>query len=453
MGQGIVITIDGPAGVGKSTSARLLARRLGFTYIETGALYRSIAWLLLEKGIVDLTAQNDLLEREILDQASDTTKFQIENDPEARTRIIFENQDISSLIRQQAVEELVPIVAQQPKVRSWVTGLLRKIAKDGNFVVEGRDMGTVIFPDAPLKFFLQAEVRARAQRRYLELRAQNIFKPLDDCNKDIQTRDQLDMARDIAPLVPADDAMIIDTTNLTIQETIKSLHRHITSTLSRGAHPFETHPEETYQPGIFIAVSGPIGVGKTTLCSYLRSELLIPVFQENPDDNPFLHLYYSKLSTRASNPWAFPSQMWFLWRKHELLTSIKEQKNPAIIDRTLHEDYMFAKLVLAESELKLYEHWYRMVYSIAPDPDFIISLEASLSTLGQRIQGRKRPYEKSIPLDFLAALHHEYIKWISEYSDCPVIRIDTESQDLSSPDLRKDILDTIKNSIKGGIRL
>lgn len=443
MDQKIVLTIDGPAGAGKSTAARLLARRLGYIYIDSGALYRAITWLFLKRGPRDLSHIDTRFEEDILRDVSNKTKFQIKNDPEGRTRVLFEEADITPLIRKGDVEKIVPYIAQRTRVRSQVVSFLRNIARDNNLVVEGRDMGTVVFPEAHARFFLVASPLVRAQRRYLELRGQDVFKWLNECLRDIEIRDQIDTNREVSPLRPAEDATVIDTTNLTVAEAVQSMLDHFRSKWPKLAQSIQDELRDISQECLLITISGPIGVGKTTLSSWLSEKLNISVFKENPDDNPFIVKHYS-------NPkaWAFPSQMWFLWRKYELLNSIKEQRTSAIIDRTLHEDYMFAKVLLQQNEMNLYEQWYKVVFSNAPEQDLIISLEASVPTLYKRIRERGREYELGISPDFLNALHEEYINWISEYSDSPKIRINTELDDPRSPQVREAIATLVRNLLE-----
>ncbi len=443
MDQKIVVTIDGPAGAGKSTAARLLARKLGYVYIDSGALYRAIAWLFLKRGLNNMSHVNPKLEEDILNEVADKSKFQITNDPEGRIKILYEELDISLLIRKSDVEKVVPHIALRSSVRSHVVTSLRAIARNSNLVIEGRDMGTIVFPEARVKFFMVASPVARAQRRYLELRGQNVFKWLAECLKDIEIRDQMDTNREVAPLRPAQDAIVIDTTNLAITEVVQSMLNHLRSKYPQVAESVQFDLTDIAQQCILIAISGPIGVGKTTLSSWLSEKLNIPVFRENPDENPFIVQYYSDRMV-----WAFPSQMWFLWRKHELLNAIREQRTPAIIDRTLHEDYMFAKILLQQNEINLYEQWYRMVFSKAPDPDLIISLEASAPALYERVRERGRNYELGISVDFLESLHKEYIDWISEFSDCPKVRINTETEDPRSAQVREGISVLVHNLLQ-----
>ncbi|MGH7353905.1 MAG: (d)CMP kinase [Candidatus Rokuibacteriota bacterium] len=439
-----MITIDGPAGAGKSTVARLLALQLGLAYVDSGSLYRAVTWLLQEHGAATEPNLSDAGEEDVLRQVQDPTKLELRNDPEGSTRLYFDHKDISVAIRSSRVETLVPFVARRRRVREAITAFQRRLVSNKGAVVEGRDVGTVVFPDAPLKFFLTASIKSRAQRRFLELRRKNDSKPLADCIRDIEARDELDRTREVAPLLPAPDAVVVDTSGYTVGHTLEALLEHVIERFPQYAlvRPYPSTP-----PVTLIAVAGPIGVGKSTFCEWLGRNLSVPVFAENPDENPYIHLYYSQ-----PDRWALHSQMWFLYRKHELLISIGDQKTTGIIDRTLHEDYMFARVLsasgrLSESDLELYEHWYRLVFSLVPQPTVVVSLEASTETLRQRIADRARPYEKTLDRDFLDALNREYNAWITEYTDAPVIRVNTETTDVRQQSMREEILARVHETL------
>lgn len=433
MGETLIIAIDGPAGVGKGTAARILARRLGFLYVDSGGIYRALAWLILRSlGGDFITPEPSAIEK-VLRDVSDNARFQISNDVEGRMKIHFDTEDLTGATRNRLVEAAVPHVARISLVRDWVTQYLRSLRENENLVVEGRDIGTVVFPTAQVKFYLDASTWARAQRRYLEYRAQNISRSLDECRRDLEERDRLDRSREVAPLKVASDAIVLDTTKVPIYGVVNLMEHHVRSRLPSLFKSHALIPEES-PPQVLIAVSGLIGVGKTTLCSWLKETLDIPLFAENPDDNPFIRDYYFDQSR-----WAFQSQMWFLWRKYELLTSLRDQGTSGIIDRTIQEDYIFAKVLLEKRELELYERWYSTVFQAVPEPSLIISLEASVDSVLTRIRTRDRDYERKIHPEFLERLHAEYQKWIVSYSDCPTIRINTDEEDIRSEEWRTRI--------------
>jgi len=442
----VVVAIDGPAGAGKSTAAKLLASRLGFIYIDSGALYRTVTWLLLHGGITEKEQLTDATDEAVISSLLRSGDFLANNDAEGATRLFFQGHEITADVRSEVVEKLVPFVAQRPRIRKGVNELQHSLAEKQSAVVEGRDIGTVVFPAATLKFFLDADIKARGRRRYLELRRQGRSKPLADCIRDIETRDALDKQRQLAPLEPAPDAVVIDTSRLTSIETLEQM---LGNAAKRGV-PLKLKPFDTGYSPTLLAVSGMIGVGKSTFCAWLGAELKIPVFTENPDDNPYIRRYYEQ-----SDRWALHSQMWFLQRKYELLSSLEDQRTPAIIDRTLHEDYIFARVVLAPGELDLYERWYRLAFSLVPAPTLIISLEASVPMLVSRIVKRGRSYEQIKKHDdrsglsekFLGILAREYEEWIRNYADSPVIPVDTERNDIEDPAFRSELLYEVRELI------
>lgn len=207
-----MITIDGPAGSGKSTTARLVAERLGLTYLDTGALFRALTFLALEQGL-------DLDDGAALAELSQSSDLRIATTPE-KTRIWSGDREITDSIRAPRVSQQVSLVASHPPVRQEMLRLQRELAAGGDVVVEGRDIGTVVFPDAPLKVFMQASIAARARRRHEELLEQGQEVSVEAVEAELARRDVLDTSRKAAPLRKPEKALVIDTTNLTIEQQV-----------------------------------------------------------------------------------------------------------------------------------------------------------------------------------------------------------------------------------------
>lgn len=210
----MIITIDGPSGTGKTTIARHLAARLGFVYFDTGAMYRALTWYALEQR-VDI--QDPIALQELLNRFS----FNIE-EKEGNKRYFVHNEDVTEVIRSPVITAHVSAVAALKKVREALLGIQHQFAKEKNTVFEGRDLGTVVFPQAELKIFLTADPEIRAERRLLEFMEKSPDAPLDKQTvlRDIKHRDALDSAREIAPLKCPDDAYRIDTSFLSIEQIV-----------------------------------------------------------------------------------------------------------------------------------------------------------------------------------------------------------------------------------------
>ncbi len=212
--QKLLITIDGPAGAGKTTVSKALAHRLEYTYIDTGALYRAVAY---EAKLNGLEAHDD----EALEKLCSGLEIAFVRGDQG-LRLICNQVDITHRIRTPEITMLASAISARPVVRRFLFGLQRKMGKDKGVVFEGRDMGTVVFPEADVKFYLSASTRMRAIRRYNEL-VPNSKITLEEVEKDLKQRDQNDSTRDLAPLKPAEDAVRIDSTDMSIQEVVDQM--------------------------------------------------------------------------------------------------------------------------------------------------------------------------------------------------------------------------------------
>lgn len=219
----LVITIDGPAGAGKSTTARALATKLGYSYLDTGALYRAVAW----KAKVSETNYSDSIAIQNLLQQMDL-HVTLEDDT---TRTIVDSQDVTAYLRDPEVTRVASTVAAMPEVRDWLLPVQQRFGQTGGIVAEGRDMGTRVFPDADVKFFLKADLDTRTTRRYQESRQAGHGGNQEDIRNQIHDRDTRDQSRDIAPLVPAADAVVIDSSSLTVDEVVATMLESISARL------------------------------------------------------------------------------------------------------------------------------------------------------------------------------------------------------------------------------
>ncbi len=204
--KAVQIAIDGPAGAGKSTIAKIIARTLGFTYIDTGAMYRALTLEVLTREI-SIDEVGEIIKIAL------TTEIQFVNG-----NVILNGVNVNEAVRGSQVNQYVSHVAQIPEVRDRLVDIQRKIAAQDNVVMDGRDIGTNVLPEATLKIFLTASVEERAQRRFRELKQQNPDISLDEIKNQIISRDKMDSERTASPLIKAHDAIEIDTTGLSIQE-------------------------------------------------------------------------------------------------------------------------------------------------------------------------------------------------------------------------------------------
>ena len=217
----LVITIDGPAGSGKSTVARLLAEKLGASFLDTGAMYRAVTLAAMQDS-VDMADENKLLE--VLQRHR--FHFAAEND---KMIVHIDGEDVTEQIRQPEVTANAHYIASSGKLREKLVEMQQQFAAgEKKIVTEGRDQGTVAFPDADIKFYLTADVAERARRRYSELQAKGITTSLEQIKNDIAKRDESDESRTVGPLKPAADAIIVDTTDLTIEEVVEKLMEIVT---------------------------------------------------------------------------------------------------------------------------------------------------------------------------------------------------------------------------------
>ena len=213
--KNLIVAIDGPAGSGKSTIAKLLAKKYDLTYIDTGAMYRMITLYLLENNI-DI---NDLKE---VERVLNTVNLDMQGD-----KFYLDNVDVSTKIREKRINDNVSKVASIKIVRSNLVDLQRKISNNKDVILDGRDVGTVIFPNAQVKIFLIASPEERARRRYNEFLEKKTEITYDEVLKSIKERDHIDSTRDESPFVKADDAIELDSTNLTIEDVINFISKEI----------------------------------------------------------------------------------------------------------------------------------------------------------------------------------------------------------------------------------
>lgn len=212
------IAIDGPAGAGKSSIAKALSKKLGFVYIDTGAMYRAVALFFLENGIKD-SSDNEI--DKLLDKLDINIKY-----TDGEQRVFLNNVDVSDKLRQEEIGKLASRFSAVKSVREKLVALQRKLAKKENVIMDGRDIGTVVLPNADLKIYLSAGSKVRAKRRYLELIEKGFDKTaLDEkaIENEIIKRDEADMNREISPLKKAEDAYCLDTSDMTFNEVVSKI--------------------------------------------------------------------------------------------------------------------------------------------------------------------------------------------------------------------------------------
>ena len=211
----ITIAIDGPAGAGKSSISKVVANELGYLYIDTGAMYRGVTWAVLDSH-VDVKNQNDV---EALLPTLDLTL-----EPTASAcKVFVKGQDVTDLIRQQQINENVSTIASYKGVREYLVERQQAMAAVGGVILDGRDIGSVVLPKAELKIYLTASVDARAKRRWLEVQGTSNEQSLEDIKKNVESRDAMDKNRDESPLVCVEDAIVVDSSNMTFDETVEHI--------------------------------------------------------------------------------------------------------------------------------------------------------------------------------------------------------------------------------------
>jgi len=211
----LIIAIDGPSGAGKSTVAKLLAKRLGYLYIDTGAMYRALAFKAKE-GLIEIE------DEDALSKLASKIKIHIINRDD-QTFIICDEKDVTEAIRTPEISRLASEISKKSGVREELVKKQREMAKAGGVVLEGRDIGTVVFPNADIKFYLDANIEERGRRRHQELLAKGQVISFEETLKEVMQRDQNDMFREHSPLKKAEDAVFIDSTNLSVEEVVQKM--------------------------------------------------------------------------------------------------------------------------------------------------------------------------------------------------------------------------------------
>jgi len=216
----MIVAIDGPAGAGKSTIAKIIAQKLGFLYIDTGAMYRALTLKVLREK-VDIKDIGRIIKI--------TAEFSIDliNNPDGSLKVLLNGEDVSRQIREPVITKFVSDVAKIKEVRQIMLKMQRSFGKRGDCVLDGRDIGTVVFPDAEKKFYLDAHFKERVKRRHRELDELGQEITFGDVERDLHNRDTIDSTREVAPLKKADDAIYVDTTDMTIDEVVNAVLKEI----------------------------------------------------------------------------------------------------------------------------------------------------------------------------------------------------------------------------------
>lgn len=216
----MIIAIDGPAGAGKSTVAKLIAKKLGYLYLDTGAMYRALTLKALDKGL-------DIQDSKLIAKLAADSKIGLINNPDGTLSVILDGIDVSLAIRQPRITKSVSDIAKIKEVREIMLKNQRELGSKGNAVLDGRDIGTVVFPEAEKKFYLDANLDERVNRRHKELKGLGQDVSVSSVDADLSNRDKIDSSREFAPLKKAEDAIYLDTTFLSIEEVVNKLLEYI----------------------------------------------------------------------------------------------------------------------------------------------------------------------------------------------------------------------------------
>jgi len=239
----MIIAIDGPAGAGKSTVAKIISQKLGFLYIDTGAMYRALTLRVLENNV-------DIKDIERIVSLATNTNIDLINNRDGSLKILVDGQDVSNEIREPRITKFVSDIAKIKDVRKIMLGLQRGLGEERDSVLDGRDIGTVVFPNAEKKFYIDADFSERVRRRHKELKELGQDITLDEVEADLHNRDTIDSTREFAPLKKAEDAICIDTTNMTIAEVVETLLGYIKS---------QSHPSASLRASKVRAQASPKG--------------------------------------------------------------------------------------------------------------------------------------------------------------------------------------------------